>query len=34
MGDGPLVVREKSFAASPMSLDQALYQMELGAAGV
>jgi ribosomal subunit interface protein len=29
MGDGPLVVREKSFAASPMSLDQALYQMEL-----
>ena len=29
MGDGPLVVREKAFAASPMSLDQALYQMEL-----
>jgi ribosomal subunit interface protein len=29
MGDGPLVVREKSFAADPMTLDQALYEMEL-----
>jgi ribosomal subunit interface protein len=29
LGDGPLVVREKTFAASPMSLDQALYEMEL-----
>jgi ribosomal subunit interface protein len=29
MGDGPLVVREKSHAASPMTLDQALYEMEL-----
>ena len=28
-GDGPLVVREKSHAASPMTLDQALYEMEL-----
>ncbi|MFG2823615.1 ribosome hibernation-promoting factor, HPF/YfiA family [Kitasatospora sp. NPDC048365] len=28
-GDGPLVVREKTHAAAPMSLDQALYQMEL-----
>lgn len=28
-GDGPLVVREKVHAASPMSLDQALYEMEL-----
>ncbi len=28
-GDGPLVVREKSFAGSPMTLDQALYEMEL-----
>jgi ribosomal subunit interface protein len=28
-GDGPLVVREKSHAAQPMSLDQALYEMEL-----
>ncbi|MEI2714799.1 MAG: ribosome-associated translation inhibitor RaiA [Nocardioides sp.] len=28
-GDGPLVVRQKSFKASPMSLDQALYEMEL-----
>jgi ribosomal subunit interface protein len=28
-GDGPLVVREKSHAALPMSLDQALYEMEL-----
>jgi ribosomal subunit interface protein len=29
MGDGPLVVREKSHAADPMTLDQALYEMEL-----
>jgi len=28
-GDGPLVVREKTHAAIPMSLDQALYEMEL-----
>lgn len=28
-GDGPLVVREKSHAASPMGLEQALYEMEL-----
>jgi ribosomal subunit interface protein len=28
-GEGPLVVREKSHAAAPMSLDQALYEMEL-----
>ncbi|WP_210650457.1 ribosome hibernation-promoting factor, HPF/YfiA family [Nocardioides sp. SYSU D00065] len=28
-GDGPLVVREKSHAAAPMTLDQALYEMEL-----
>jgi len=28
-GDGPLVVREKTHAASPMTLDQALYEMEL-----
>ena len=28
-GDGPLVVREKSHAAQPMTLDQALYEMEL-----
>ncbi len=28
-GDGPLVVREKTHAASPMALDQALYEMEL-----
>jgi ribosomal subunit interface protein len=28
-GDGPLVVREKTHAAHPMSLDQALYEMEL-----
>jgi ribosomal subunit interface protein len=26
---GPMVVREKTHAASPMSLDQALYEMEL-----
>ncbi len=29
VGDGPLVVREKSHAAEPMTLDQALYEMEL-----
>jgi hypothetical protein len=28
-GDGPLVVREKTHAASPMTLEQALYEMEL-----
>ena len=28
-GDGPLVVREKSHAATPMTLDTALYEMEL-----
>jgi hypothetical protein len=28
-GDGPLVVREKTHNAKPMSLDQALYEMEL-----
>ena len=28
-GDGPLVVREKSHAAVPMTLDQALMEMEL-----
>jgi ribosomal subunit interface protein len=28
-GDGPLVVREKTHAAKPMALDQALYEMEL-----
>ncbi|WP_067436908.1 ribosome hibernation-promoting factor, HPF/YfiA family [Nocardioides jensenii] len=28
-GDGPLVVREKSHPAVPMTLDQALYEMEL-----
>ncbi|WP_052336229.1 ribosome hibernation-promoting factor, HPF/YfiA family [Nocardioides alkalitolerans] len=28
-GDGPLVVREKTHAAEPMTLDQALYEMEL-----
>ena len=28
-GDGPLVVREKVHPASPMTLDQALYEMEL-----
>jgi hypothetical protein len=26
---GPMVVREKTHTASPMSLDQALYEMEL-----
>jgi ribosomal subunit interface protein len=29
MGEGPLVVREKTHAAEPMSLTQALYEMEL-----
>jgi ribosomal subunit interface protein len=29
MGDGPLVVREKIHEAEPMTLDQALYEMEL-----
>ncbi|MEU8650516.1 ribosome-associated translation inhibitor RaiA [Streptomyces sp. NPDC048737] len=28
-GDGPLVVREKTHVAAPMTLDQALYEMEL-----
>jgi ribosomal subunit interface protein len=28
-GDGPLVVREKTHSADPMTLDQALYEMEL-----
>jgi ribosomal subunit interface protein len=28
-GDGPLVVREKTHPAHPMTLDQALYEMEL-----
>jgi len=28
-GDGPLVVREKTHAATTMTLDQALYEMEL-----
>ncbi|WP_345893832.1 ribosome-associated translation inhibitor RaiA [Nocardioides sp. TF02-7] len=28
-GDGPLVVREKTHHATPMTLDQALYEMEL-----
>jgi ribosomal subunit interface protein len=28
-GDGPLVVREKTHPASPMTLEQALYEMEL-----
>jgi ribosomal subunit interface protein len=28
-GEGPLVVREKTHAAKPMALDQALYEMEL-----
>ncbi|GAB2917390.1 ribosome hibernation-promoting factor, HPF/YfiA family [Streptomyces mayteni] len=28
-GDGPLVVREKTHLAAPMSLEQALYEMEL-----
>lgn len=29
LGDGPLVVREKNHKADPMTLDQALYEMEL-----
>jgi ribosomal subunit interface protein len=29
LGDGPLVVRTKSHPATPMTLDQALYEMEL-----
>jgi ribosomal subunit interface protein len=29
VGDGPLVVREKTHSADPMTLDQALYEMEL-----
>ena len=29
LGDGPLVVREKNHRAAPMTLDQALYEMEL-----
>jgi ribosomal subunit interface protein len=29
VGDGPLVVREKTHPAAPMALDQALYEMEL-----
>lgn len=29
MGDGPLVVREKTHVAQPMTLDQALYEMEM-----
>ncbi len=29
VGDGPLVVREKTHRATPMTLDQALYEMEL-----
>jgi ribosomal subunit interface protein len=28
-GDGPLVVREKTHTAAPMTLEQALYEMEL-----
>jgi ribosomal subunit interface protein len=29
LGDGPLVVREKNHVAAPMTLEQALYEMEL-----
>ena len=29
LGDGPLVVRQKNHQAEPMTLDQALYEMEL-----
>jgi ribosomal subunit interface protein len=29
VGDGPLVVREKTHTGAPMTLDQALYEMEL-----
>jgi hypothetical protein len=28
-GEGPLVVREKVHSAKPMTIDQALYEMEL-----
>ncbi len=28
-GDGPMVVREKTHQTQPMTLDQALYEMEL-----
>lgn len=28
-GDGPLVMREKTHTAKPMTLDQALYELEL-----
>jgi hypothetical protein len=28
-GDGPLVVREKTHVATPMTIDQALFEMEL-----
>lgn len=28
-GDGPIVVREKTHAATPMTLEQAMYEMEL-----
>jgi Sigma 54 modulation/S30EA ribosomal protein C terminus len=27
--DGPMIVREKAHEAAPMTLDQALYEMEL-----
>lgn len=29
LGDGPLVMREKTFTTDPMTLDQAMYEMEL-----
>ncbi|MBA2550089.1 MAG: sigma 54 modulation/S30EA ribosomal C-terminal domain-containing protein, partial [Nocardioidaceae bacterium] len=29
MGDGPLVMREKTFKTDPMTLAQAMYEMEL-----
>jgi ribosomal subunit interface protein len=29
LGEGPLIVREKTFAASPVTLDEALFEMEL-----
>ncbi|WUQ32519.1 ribosome-associated translation inhibitor RaiA [Streptomyces sp. NBC_00239] len=29
LGEGPLIVREKTHSAAPMTLDQALYEMEL-----
>ena len=28
-GDGPLIVREKSHSAEPMTIDHALFEMEL-----